>query len=83
VRILYQMICDHLSGARTDFSGRIVSLAAFGLLYVSNPVDLLPDPIDRLGYVDDRRVMRWVEAAMGDVWMAYCQAKGLPPQVLP
>ncbi len=66
VRRLYGMICDHLSGSTVDYPSRTISLAAFGILYVVNPMDLIPDPIRMVGYLDDSVMLGWVTEAMGD-----------------
>ncbi len=75
VRTLYTMICDHLAGAKKDLSPRTIALAAFGLLYVTNPMDLVPDPIRRVGYMDDMRILQWVEEAMGPALEEYCHSR--------
>ncbi|MGQ9654862.1 MAG: YkvA family protein, partial [Thermodesulfobacteriota bacterium] len=67
LRRLYGMICDHLSGSSIDYPFRTISLAAFGILYVVNPMDLIPDPIKRVGYLDDSVMLRWVAEAIGEL----------------
>ncbi len=78
VRILYTLLCDHLAGNKTDLAPRVIALATFGLLYVTNPMDLVPDPIRRVGYMDDMRIMHLVEEAMGAALEEYCQSRTLP-----
>ncbi len=68
MRRLYGMICDHLSGSAVDYPFRTISLAAFGILYVVNPMDLIPDPIKRVGYIDDSVMLAWVAEAMGETF---------------
>lgn len=49
----------------------------FGLAYFASPVDLIPDPIFGVGYVDDLAVVLWVLHQIQSDVEAYRQLRGL------
>ena len=48
----------------------IILLAVAGIIYVVNPVDLVPDTIPAIGFLDDveilRLVMKWIRKDLND-----------------
>lgn len=57
VEVLYRMVKAHINGTYTGLSSRSVGLIALGLIYFITPVDLIPDFIPFIGYVDDMSVL--------------------------
>lgn len=57
VEVLYRMIKAHINGTYQGLSSRSVGLIALGLIYFITPVDLIPDFIPFIGYVDDMSVL--------------------------
>ena len=61
--LLIRLISDYYNNAYTEVPWKTIAMAVFALLYVLNPVDLIPDYIPVIGFVDDA-------AVMGLAWMA-------------
>jgi len=57
IEVLYRMVKSHINGTYTGLSSRSVGMIALGLLYFITPVDLIPDFIPFIGYVDDMSVL--------------------------
>jgi len=57
VEVLYRMVKAHVNGTYTGLSSRSVGLIAMGFIYFITPVDLIPDFIPFIGYVDDMSVL--------------------------
>lgn len=60
VGTLSRFIGAYLSGKYRDVSTSTLSLIAFGFLYFVSPLDLIPDALVPLGFVDDAFVVAWV-----------------------
>jgi uncharacterized membrane protein YkvA (DUF1232 family) len=61
---LLAMLKDYGSGTYREMPRSTVLAIAFGLLYVLNPFDLMPDFIPGIGYLDD---MSMVALVIGSV----------------
>lgn len=57
ILLCLELIRDYRSGAYRDIAAWAVAAVAFGLLYLVNPVELIPDVIPVVGYLDDVAVM--------------------------
>ena len=55
--LLIRMISDYYNGVYKDVPWASIAMAVFALLYVLNPVDLIPDYLPVIGFVDDAAVM--------------------------
>ncbi len=55
--LLIRMISDYYNGVYKDVPWASIATAVFALLYVLNPVDLIPDYLPVIGFVDDAAVM--------------------------
>lgn len=53
IHLLFSLIKDWLSGSYKDISRSAILLILAGLLYFVSPLDLLPDWLVGLGFVDD------------------------------
>ena len=60
VKLLLEMLRAHLKGTYKSFSGNTILLFVFGLVYFLTPVDLIPDFLPALGFVDDLSLLYWV-----------------------
>jgi uncharacterized membrane protein YkvA (DUF1232 family) len=54
------MIKDYFEGRYREVLKWSIAAMVFGLLYVLNPVDLLPDIIPAIGFMDDVAVLHIV-----------------------
>ena len=79
VKLAYQMLRDALSG-RYPVPWTVVAALAFALLYFINPVDLVPDVLFPLGYLDDATVFAIVIATIRDELDTYIEWRELDPQ---
>lgn len=57
IKLLLSMIRDYWNGDYRDIPWSTVAAAVGALLYVLSPVDLIPDVIPVVGYLDDAAVV--------------------------
>lgn len=57
VLLCMELIRDYRSGAYKDIATWAIAAVVFGLLYLINPVELIPDFIPVVGYMDDVAVL--------------------------
>ncbi|MGX9365977.1 YkvA family protein [Desulfoplanes sp. PS50] len=57
VTLLLAMVKDYYTGAYRDIPFKSVAAIAFTLLYVLNPLDLIPDFLPGIGQLDDAAVL--------------------------
>ena len=53
IKILFQLLNDYVHGRYTRVPWAVIAMIAFSLLYVLNPIDLIPDFIPVFGLLDD------------------------------
>ncbi|MGO1752037.1 MAG: YkvA family protein [Psychroflexus sp.] len=66
VKTLLRMLLDYKNGHYKDLPWKTVSAIAFSLLYILNPLDLVPDFIPFLGYLDDITIVNFALKFIGD-----------------
>jgi len=57
VKLLIAMIKDYWNGIYREIPWWVIAAVVFALLYVLNPIDLIPDIIPVLGLTDDAAVL--------------------------
>lgn len=57
LKLLFQMLKDYKDKKYTDTPWKSMASITFGLLYLLNPLDLVPDFIPIIGYIDDATVL--------------------------
>jgi len=57
VKVLIAMIKDYWNGVYRKIPWWVIAAVVFALLYVLNPIDLIPDIIPVLGLTDDAAVL--------------------------
>jgi uncharacterized membrane protein YkvA (DUF1232 family) len=65
-KIMIGMLTDYRKGIYTNVPWFTIAAIAFGFLYLLNPLDIIPDFIHGLGYIDDLAVfsfgLRFIES---------------------
>lgn len=60
VKLFILMVKDYVKGEYKDVPYKTIAGAAFAVLYILNPIDLIPDFIPGVGYLDDAGVFALV-----------------------
>jgi len=76
VKLLFGMIGDYWNGVYKDVPWYTIAMAVAAVVYFLSPVDLIPDPIPVIGYVDDATVLLLTFKAIREDLKAYCAFKG-------
>ena len=56
-KLMYGMLKDYRKGVYTKVPWFTIATIAFAFLYILNPLDIIPDFIPGLGYIDDLGVL--------------------------
>ena len=56
-KIMFGMLKDYRKGVYSKVPWFTIATIAFALLYILNPLDIIPDFIPGLGYIDDLAVL--------------------------
>tara|TARA_R100000935_G_C2829369_1_gene164140 strand:+ start:1791 stop:2198 length:408 start_codon:yes stop_codon:yes gene_type:complete len=56
-KVMFGMLKDYRKGIYSEVPWFTIASIAFGFLYVLNPLDIVPDFIPGLGYIDDLAVL--------------------------
>lgn len=56
-KVMFGMLQDYRKGIYKDVPWFTIGAIAFALLYVLNPLDMVPDFIPGLGYIDDFAIL--------------------------
>ena len=59
-RTLVRLVVAYARGNYRDVPADTMAIVVGGLVYVVSPLDLFPDPIPVVGYLDDAAVVVWV-----------------------
>ena len=57
--LLMRLVKDYYKGNYRNIPYKTISAAVVGLLYVINPIDIIPDFIPFIGHIDDVLVLRF------------------------
>ncbi len=57
LKLLFSVVQDYVKGEYREIPWLSIAAIVFALLYVLNPIDLIPDFIPVIGYLDDAAVV--------------------------
>jgi len=60
LQALFRLVRAWLQGAYREVPWKTIVLAISALIYFVNPMDLIPDALVGIGYLDDATVIAWV-----------------------
>lgn len=80
LRLLFEMIRDYVSGTYARTPWFTIATATASVLYFLTPLDLVPDFIPLIGYIDDAMVIAFALKGMRGELRKYCQFKGYDPE---
>lgn len=69
--LLVSLVKDYYQGNYRDIPYKTISAAVVGLLYVLNPIDIIPDFIPFIGQVDDALVLKFCLKLMEEDLLKY------------
>lgn len=76
VKLLYELIRSYIDGTYREIPWISIAMAAATVVYFLAPIDLIPDMIPGIGYIDDLLVVRFALSAIGSDLRKYCEFKG-------
>ncbi|MGN0883757.1 MAG: YkvA family protein [Candidatus Spyradosoma sp.] len=81
-KLLFQMLKDYKAGKYTDVPWSLIAAIVFAVVYFFSPIDVIPDVIPFLGYVDDVAVFGILLKTFADqiaAYKAWRASASLPP----
>ncbi len=79
IKLLWEMLKDYFDGTYRDVPFAPIATIIFAIIYAVNPIDLIPDFIPGLGWVDDIAVVGACIAAIDGQIKKYCRFRGIDP----
>jgi uncharacterized membrane protein YkvA (DUF1232 family) len=80
VKLLFEMIRAYAQKEYREVPWATIAKAAFAIIYFFSPVDLIPDFIPFVGYIDDAAVIALVVESIQDDLRKYCHFRGYDPE---
>jgi len=79
VKLLVSLVQEYVRGTYREIPWPTIVAITAALIYVVSPIDLVPDFIPVIGWVDDAAVVALVVKAIAYDLRLYCQARGWDP----
>jgi uncharacterized membrane protein YkvA (DUF1232 family) len=76
IKLLYELIRSYIDGSYREIPWISIATAVAAVIYFLAPIDLIPDVIPGIGYVDDLLVARFALSAIGSDLKTFCEFKG-------
>jgi uncharacterized membrane protein YkvA (DUF1232 family) len=76
VKLLNELIRSYIDGTYREVPWVSIATAVAALVYFLAPIDLIPDMIPGIGYIDDILVVRFALTAIGSDLRTFCEWKG-------
>ncbi len=71
VKLFIRMIRSYIEGEYREVPWKTIVIMVAGLIYFINPLDLVPDFIPGLGYLDDITIILWIFKSVEDDILHY------------
>jgi len=76
LKLLFSLLKDYYYGNYTEIPWASIALITFAIIYFISPIDLIPDVIPVVGYIDDAAVIGFVWEAIEHDLKIYAQKTG-------
>jgi len=76
VKLLYELIRSYVDGSYRQVPWVSIATAVAAVAYFMLPLDLIPDMLPGIGYLDDLLVVRFALTAIQSDLRAFCEFKG-------
>jgi uncharacterized membrane protein YkvA (DUF1232 family) len=76
IKLLYELIRAYIDGSYREVPWTSIATAVAAIVYFLAPIDLIPDAIPGIGYLDDLLVIRFALTAIGSDLKTFCDFKG-------
>ena len=76
VGLLFEMVGDYWKGEYREIPYGTIAMVVVALVYFLSPIDLIPDAIPIIGYVDDALIVALTVQFIQDDLKDYCAFKG-------
>lgn len=76
ISLLFEMLKDYVKGEYKEVPYSSIAMIVVSLLYFLSPIDLIPDVIPVVGYVDDAMVVALTVKVIQNDLRNYCAWKG-------
>lgn len=79
IGLLFEMVKDYSNGSYKEIPFLSIAMVVVALVYFLSPIDLIPDFIPVIGYVDDAMIVALTVRAIQEDLRDYCAWKGYDP----
>ncbi|MET0386176.1 MAG: DUF1232 domain-containing protein [Polyangiales bacterium] len=76
VKLLFELIRAYVDGSYREVPWSSIAVAVAAVVYFMAPIDLIPDAIPGIGYIDDLFVIRFAISTIQSDLRVYCEWKG-------
>jgi uncharacterized membrane protein YkvA (DUF1232 family) len=76
VKLLFELVRAYVDGSYRRVPWATIATAVAAVVYVLAPIDLIPDVIPGLGYIDDALVVRFALSMLQSDLAEFCEFKG-------
>ena len=79
VKLLVSLVQEYFRGTYKEIPWPTIAATTAALIYVVSPIDLVPDFIPVMGWVDEGAIVGLVLGAIAHDLSLYCEARGWDP----
>ncbi len=79
LRLLFELVKDYWKGKYRKVPYFSIAMSVTAIIYFLSPIDLIPDAIPGVGYLDDALVLALALKSIEEDLREYCAFKGYDP----